>query len=211
MVNVRGSRGNDVMTGPKYGGATFYGGEGDDRLIAIAKLPSAHHAFYGGSGQDTLIGGGGRDTLDGGTGDDEIHGTGGRNLIFGGHGNDVITDGDGSSTVHTGPGRNRVSLGGGNDVVHVGTGVNHIDPGSGAVRFVVTYGGVTRISVWDETQIYDLSAWPAPPQIARRAGGEVDLTLGLSVVRIAGVPAGHSVAAQIIQGAVPPAEGDSDD
>jgi hypothetical protein len=28
MVDVRGSRGNDVMIGPKYGGATFYGGEG---------------------------------------------------------------------------------------------------------------------------------------------------------------------------------------
>ena len=198
-VNVRGSRGNDVMTGPKYGGATFYGGEGDDRLLAIAKLPSSHHAFYGGSGNDTLIGGGGRDTLDGGTGDDVIHGSGGRNLIFGGHGNDVITDGDGSSTVHTGPGRNRIELGGGNDVVHVGTGINHIDPGPGAVRFVIAYGGVTHISHWDEAQVYDLTAWPATPTVRRRTGGEVDLTLGLTVVRIGAVPGHADILAQIVQ------------
>ncbi|HQY44380.1 MAG TPA: sulfatase-like hydrolase/transferase [Paracoccaceae bacterium] len=196
-VNVRGSRGNDVMTGPKYGGATFYGGEGDDRLVAIAKLPSSHHAFYGGSGADTLVGGGGRDTLDGGTGDDVIQGTAGRNLIYGGHGNDVISDGDGSSTVHTGPGRNRISLGGGNDVIHVGTGVNHIDPGAGAVRFIIAYGGATFISGWDETQVYDLSQWPAPPNIRRCANGAVDLSLGLSLVRIANVPAEVSIEAQI--------------
>jgi len=211
MVNVRGSRGNDVMTGPKYGGATFYGGEGDDRLMAIAKLPSARHAFYGGSGDDTLVGGGGRDTLDGGTGDDVIHGTAGRNLIFGGHGNDVIADGDGSSTVHTGPGQNRISLGGGNDVVHVGTGINEIDPGAGAVRFVIAYGGVTRIGGWDAGHVYDLSQWPAAPQIRRRMGDEVELTLGLSVVRIAGMPPGRAVAEQIVQGAEAPQDDDSDE
>lgn len=211
MVNVRGSRGNDVMTGPKYGGATFYGGEGDDRLVAIAKLPSARHAFYGGSGDDTLVGGDGRDTLDGGTGDDVIHGTAGRNQIFGGHGNDVIADGDGSSTVHTGPGQNRISLGGGNDVVHVGTGINEIDPGAGAVRFVIAYGGVTRIGGWDAGHVYDLSQWPAAPQIRRRMGDEVELTLGLSVVRIAGMPPGRAVAEQIVQGAEAPQDDDSDE
>ncbi|WP_137109253.1 sulfatase-like hydrolase/transferase [Rhodobacter sp. SY28-1] len=201
MVDVRGSRGNDVMIGPKYGGATFYGGEGDDVLRAISVSESSLHFFYGGAGNDRLVGGGGRDVLDGGTGDDTIIGTAARNRIFGGHGNDEIHDGDGSSVVHTGPGRNRVRLGGGNDTVHAGTGINLIDPGPGAVVFVLAYGGVTHVSQWQAGQVYDLSAWPKPPQVTRRPDGLVDVTLGLSVLRITGVPEGHDVLSQIRQGA----------
>jgi Ca2+-binding RTX toxin-like protein len=196
-VDVRGSRGNDVMIGPKYGGATFHGGEGDDQLIAIAALVSSRHHFYGGAGNDYLVGGGGRDVLDGGTGNDTIIGTAARNLIFAGHGNDDVTDGDGSSTIHTGPGRNRINLGGGNDTIHAGTGINHIDPGPGAVVFILAYGGVTHVSQWNDTQVYDLSAWPKPPQITRRADGPVDVTLGLSVLRIAGVPPDHDLTPQL--------------
>jgi arylsulfatase A-like enzyme len=196
-VDVRGSRGKDVMIGPKYGGATFHGGEGDDRLIAISVMESSRHHFYGGAGNDYLAGGGGRDVLDGGTGNDTIIGTAARNLIYAGHGNDEVTDGDGSSVIHTGPGRNRISLGGGNDTVHAGSGINHIDPGPGAVVFILAYGGVTHVSQWNETQVYDLSAWPKPPQIARRTDGAVDVTLGLSVLRIVGVPPDHDLAVQI--------------
>ena len=103
--------------------------------------------------------------------------------------------------MHTGPGRNRVRLGGGNDTVHAGTGVNLIEPGPGAVVFVLAYGGVTHVSRWAAEQVYDLTAWPKPPQVTRRADGAVDVTLGLSVLRIAGVPEGHDLTAQIRQGA----------
>ena len=203
MVDVRGSRGNDVMIGPKYGGATFYGGEGDDVLRAISVSESSRHFFYGGSGDDRLVGGGGREVLDGGTGDDTIIGTAARNKIYGGHGNDEIHDGDGSSVVHTGPGRNTVRLGGGNDTVHAGTGINLIDPGPGAVVFVLAYGGVTHVGQWRAEQVYDLSAWPKLPQVSRRADGTVDVTLGLSVLRIAGVPGDHDVSGQIRQATLP--------
>lgn len=196
-VDVRGSRGNDVLIGPKYGSATFYGGEGDDRLIALSSSLSAHHRFYGGAGNDYLLGGGGRDTLDGGTGDDSIFGTAARNLIYAGHGNDMVVDGDGSSVVQTGPGRNRISLGGGNDTIHAGTGINLIDPGPGAVVFVLAYGGVTHVSQWAPEQVYDLTAWPKPPQVKRRPDGAVDVTLGLSVLRVAGVPGDHDMAGQL--------------
>jgi arylsulfatase A-like enzyme len=199
MVDVRGSRGNDVMIGPKYGGATFHGGDGDDRLQAISVSQSSRHFFYGGAGNDRLVGGGGRDMLDGGTGDDTIIGTAARNQIFAGHGNDEVIDGDGSSVVHTGPGRNRIRLGEGNDTVHAGTGVNMIDPGPGAVVFVLAYGGVTHVGQWTSEQVYDLSAWPKPPQISRRPDGVVDVTLGLSVLRIAGVPGDHDLSVQIRQ------------
>ncbi|WP_149588444.1 sulfatase-like hydrolase/transferase [Tabrizicola flagellatus] len=206
MVDVRGSRGNDVMIGPKYGGATFHGGEGDDVLRAISASESSRHFFYGGAGNDRLIGGAGRDVLDGGTGDDTIIGTAARNRIFGGHGNDEITDGDGSSVVHTGPGRNRVRLGGGNDTLHAGTGITLVDPGPGAVVLMPAYGGVTHVSQWQAEQVYDLTAWPKPPRVARRADGAVDVTLGLSVLRIAGVPGDHDVWVQIRQGGtIPPA------
>ena len=91
-------------------------------------------------------------------------------------------------------------LGGGNDTVHAGTGITHVDPGQGAVVFVLAYGGVTHVSQWQAEQVYDLSAWPKPPQVARRPDGLVDVTLGLSVLRIAGVPGDHDIAAQIRQG-----------
>ena len=199
-MDVRGSRGNDVMIGPKYGGATFYGGEGNDRLMAISVMESSRHQFYGGSGNDYLVGGGGKDTLDGGTGDDTIIGTAARNRIHAGHGNDEVIDGDGSSIIHTGPGRNRIRLGGGNDTVHAGTGINHIDPGPGAVLFILAYGGVTHVSQWQPEQVYDLTAWPKAPRVTCR-DGVVDVALGLSVLRIAGVPADHDIALQIKQGA----------
>ncbi|MFN4193303.1 MAG: sulfatase-like hydrolase/transferase [Tabrizicola sp.] len=206
VVDVRGSRGNDVMIGPKYGGATFHGGEGDDVLRAISASESSRHFFYGGAGNDRLIGGAGRDVLDGGTGDDTIIGTGGRNRIHAGHGNDEIIDGDGSSVVHTGPGRNRVRLGGGNDTLHAGTGITLVDPGPGAVVLVPAYGGVTHVSRWQAEQVYDLSAWPQPARVVRRVDGAVDVTLGLSVLRIAGVPGDHDVWVQIRQGGtIPPA------
>jgi Ca2+-binding RTX toxin-like protein len=185
------------MIGPKYGGATFHGGDGHDRLIAISAMESSRHRFYGGAGNDYLVGGGGRDVLDGGTGNDTIIGTAARNQILAGHGNDEVTDGDGSSVVYTGPGRNRIRLGGGNDTIHAGTGINHIDPGPGAVVFVQAYGGVTYVSQWSVDQVYDLSAWPRPPQIARRADGAVDVTLGLSVLRIVGVPEDHDLTPQL--------------
>jgi Ca2+-binding RTX toxin-like protein len=196
QVHLKGSGGDDVLIGPKYGGAEFHGGDGDDQLIAIAKLASSRHRFYGGAGNDLLVGGGGKDILDGGTGNDTIKGMSGRNLIHGGHGNDTISDKGGTSVIHTGPGRNRVTLGDGSDTIHVGTGENLIKTGTGDYRFVIAYGGVTLIKRWDEGHRYVLSGWPRLPEI-RRKGVEAVLTLGLSVIRIGGVPEGADLSAQI--------------
>lgn len=196
-VDVRGSRGDDIMVGPKYGGAIFYGGAGDDRLIAIADIPSAHHIFYGGAGNDHLQGGlGGRDTLDGGTGDDTIHAGGGRNLIYAGHGNDAVTGGDGSSVIHTGPGRNQIKLAGGHDTIHAGAGINLVTAGTGNTVFAPIYGGVTIIDQWAAGQIYDLTAWPKPP-ILTVENDAAEFTLGLSILRIHGLPKNANIAAQM--------------
>jgi Ca2+-binding RTX toxin-like protein len=181
-VEVTGSDRGDIMLGPKYGGAIFRGGAGNDEMRAIATLTGSRHAFYGGAGNDTLYGGPGKDTLDGGTGDDVIHGKRNNNLIYGGHGNDQIFDGDGTSVIHTGPGRNIVSLSEGDDTVHVGTGVNEIDAGTGAVKFHVAYGGVTVIRNWGPTMRLILNDWPGFPEITPMAQGHVRLRLALSII-----------------------------
>lgn len=186
-VDVTGSDGDDIMLGPKYSGATFHGGAGNDQLIAVATLENSRHRFYGGAGNDTLSGGPGNDTLDGGTGNDVIYGRRGSNKIYGGHGNDTIYDGDGASEIHTGPGRNLVVLGHGDDQLFVGTGINHITPGSGKVHFTIAYGGLTIVTQWSEGQIYDLSGWPVPARIEDRGNATVRLRAGLSIIEIHGV------------------------
>lgn len=197
-VEVQGSDGDDIMFGPKYGGATFYGGAGNDRLVAKANLSNARHYFYGGAGDDTLEGGPGRDLLDGGTGNDLIIGRRGHNTIIGGHGNDTIFDGDDASVIDTGPGRNLVVLGHGDDEVLVGTGLTRIQPGSGAVTFRVAYGGVTVIERWKADQIYDLSSWPGTPEITQHGKGRIRLRLGLSIVDLYGVRDAKRVAGQVV-------------
>ena len=197
-VDVTGSSGDDVMIGPKHGAATFRGGAGNDRLVAMAKQANRRHAFYGEAGNDTLEGGPGRDTLDGGTGDDLILGNTGRNLIFGGHGNDVIEDGIGASTIDPGPGRNRVALAEGDHEVIVGTGVTRIEAAPGAKRFRIAWGGVCVIEGWDAGQVYDLSGWPAAPVVQDMGGGVWRFRLGLGIVEVRGVAEGQDLGAQVV-------------
>lgn len=63
--------------------------------------------------------------------------------------------------------------------------------------FRLAYGGVTHVSHWSPDQVYDLTAWHLPPQVLPRPTGRVDIRLGLSVLRIDGVPPGHPIEAQI--------------
>ncbi|MDA9265235.1 sulfatase-like hydrolase/transferase [bacterium] len=183
-VNVQGSRGADVMIGPKYGGATFHGGAGDDMLIAKSGRGKDVHRFFGGAGNDTLVGGNARDILDGGTGNDVIRGGKGRSKIYGGPGNDDISDGEGGSEIHTGPGRNIVRSEGGDDRMFIGNGRNHIAPGPGNAVFVIEYGGITEFETWDDTYVLDLSKWSSAPTITKNDAGYTDVVLGVSVVRI---------------------------
>jgi hypothetical protein len=198
-IDLTGSDGDDVMIGPKHGSATFYGGAGNDTLIAKAKQANRRHAFYGEAGNDTLHGGPGRDTLDGGTGDDVIHGYTGRNDIRGGHGNDVIHDGEGASTIDPGPGRNLVTLGPGDHVVSTGAGVTRIAAEEGAKTFRIGWGGVTVLTGWHADQVYDLSAWPAEPAVTRRDSGTVRVRAGLTIFDVMDVPGDVDIAGQILR------------
>ena len=196
-IDLRGSHGDDIMIGPRHGGATFRGGAGNDLMIAKAKQANRRHEFYGEAGNDTLHGGPGRDLLDGGTGDDVIFGYTGRNKIFGGHGNDWIEDGEGSSTIDPGPGRNTVILAQGAHEVIVGTGITHITAGPGAKRFRIAWGGVCVITGWDAEQTYDLSTWPARPAVQDMGGGVWRLRLGLGIVEVQGVAEGADLGGQV--------------
>ena len=186
VVNVQGSRGDDVMIGPKYGGATFHGGAGNDLLVAKSGRGKDVHRFFGGAGDDTLIGGNGRDLLDGGAGNDLIQGGAGKSTIHAGPGNDEIHDGPGGSQIHTGPGRNLVRSEEGDDHIFVGNGHNDVQAGEGNVTFTVDYGGVSVIRGWQDGYILDLSHWPGVPQLIRKDKDEIELRLGLTVLRLLG-------------------------
>jgi arylsulfatase A-like enzyme len=197
-VHVTGSERGDVMRGPVYAGAVFQGGAGDDRLVAMSGRRNDRHAFYGGPGNDTLIGGNGRDTLDGGPGDDVITGGDGFNTIYGGPGNDLITDGEHSSEIHTGPGRNRVVSGAGRDRIHVGPGENVITGGPGGVAYHIAWGGVCTITDWRAGDMLHLAGWPAPPEVTVE-GADVWITCGLTVLVLAGCSDPAAVRAHITQ------------
>ncbi|MDQ2066584.1 sulfatase-like hydrolase/transferase [Xinfangfangia sp. CPCC 101601] len=185
-VRVRGSHKGDRMYGPVYAGAQFEGGDGDDLLVAISNRRHDEHAFYGGAGNDTLIGAEGRATLDGGAGDDVIYGGTGFNRIYGGPGNDLITDGDRSSVIHTGPGRNVVTAGDGAHIFHIGPGENTITGGPGGNSYHIAYGGICRILDYRPEDRLVLEAWPQAPKIAAEPKG-VTITLGLSALILEGV------------------------
>ena len=198
-VTVQGSRGADVMIGPKYTGAEFHGGAGDDMLIAKSKRGKDVHKFYGGSGNDTLIGGNSRDILDGGTGNDVIRGGAGHSKIYGGPGNDQISDGLNGSEIHTGPGRNSVHSAGGNDQIYIGNGQNRIKPGSGKAVFIVEYGGVTHIDGWDSEYTLDLSNWPKGIEIEIQNDNAALISLGMSFIHIKGAGSESELSHQIKQ------------
>jgi arylsulfatase A-like enzyme len=195
-VHVRGSERDDVMLGPVYAGARFEGGAGDDRLQAQSSRRNDYHAFYGGAGNDTLLGGQGRDTLDGGPGDDVIRGGDGFNTIFGGPGNDLINTGDRTSVIHTGSGRNSVVSGAGRDQFHVGPGENVITGGEGGVTYHVQWGGVLSITDWHPEDSLVLADWPALPEV-ELLDGQVVLSRGLSFIVLEGVTDPAAVVSRI--------------
>jgi hypothetical protein len=71
----------------------------------------------GDSGNDSLTGGDGGDTIDGGTGNDTLSGNGGGDDVFGGTGTDTVYGGDGND---------EMSGGAGNDTLYGGAGVDDL-------------------------------------------------------------------------------------
>jgi hypothetical protein len=65
-------------------------GAGNDTVTSTANLFSLTAIVRGGSGNDTLVAGAGKDVLIGGSGDDVIRGGAGRDMLFGGYGSDTL-------------------------------------------------------------------------------------------------------------------------
>ena len=82
------------------------GGTGDDSI-------------FGNEGNDTLLGGGGADTVYGGDGNDTIDGSSGADSLFGGDGNDSIDGGTQADTIFAGAGDDTVEGDNGRDVVYL--------------------------------------------------------------------------------------------
>jgi Ca2+-binding RTX toxin-like protein len=92
--------GNDTIDASAMMDGTFFGGAGNDSIIgsAVADL------IYGGVGNDTLAGGEGDDTILGEEGDDQIDGGADSDNIVGGQGNDIISGGAGDDAIDGGDG-----------------------------------------------------------------------------------------------------------
>jgi Calx-beta domain/RTX calcium-binding nonapeptide repeat (4 copies) len=103
-VHFRGHAGSDRFDLPaRFKGIPgwFFGGEGDDSLIGSL----ANDIIFGGPGNDILRGGGGDDLLVGGDGFDKLYGESGKDQLFGGPDNDELVDADENSIFDGGLGR----------------------------------------------------------------------------------------------------------
>jgi Ca2+-binding RTX toxin-like protein len=127
LIQVFGLGGNDTLTLDETTGA----------------LPAAN--LFGGTGNDTLIGGSGGDMLFGQNDNDTLLGRGGFDFLFGGAGNDTLTGGDADDQVF-GEGGNDLMIwnpGDDTDLFEGGadTDTAEVNGGNGAEAFTVTANG----------------------------------------------------------------------
>ena len=104
----------------------IYGGGGDDTLVG----GSGRNVLDGGAGNDSLTGGDWIDTLSGGDGNDTITGNGGRDMINGGRDGDIIDAGAGDDTVFGGDGDDTITGGAGTDIIFAGAGNDSLTGGA---------------------------------------------------------------------------------
>ncbi len=125
-------------------------GQGGHDTIALAEvngaLPSAY--LFGGSGNDTLIGGAGNDLLFGQSGRDTLMGKGGLDFLFGGSEDDLLVGGDGDDQSFGESGNDRMvwNPGDDTDLNEGGAGVDSVEVhgGNGGEVFTTTANG-TRV------------------------------------------------------------------
>src|SRR6266545_5110754 len=127
LIQVFGQGGNDTIALDETNGA----------------LPAAN--LFGGSGNDTLIGGSGGDLLFGQSGNDTLLGKGGFDFLFGGEDDDVLVGGDGDDQVFGEAGNDLMiwNPGDDTDLFEGGDGIDTamVNGGNGAEIFTVTSNG----------------------------------------------------------------------
>ena len=130
-----GRGGNDKLYTPKWGGATFTGGTGNDTIVGgiMSNYVDA------GSGNDTITTGDGKDTIHAGDGNDAIDTGNANDTVYGDAGNDSIVAKDGDDWVDAGAGNDTVDADNGthdtlissNDTVYGGDGFDKLMGGPG--------------------------------------------------------------------------------
>ena len=108
------------------------GGSGNDVIL----LGDGKDFAFGGDGNDEIRGGDGRDRLYGGDGDDVLRGGDNRDILRGEKGNDTLYGGDGDDTLGGGGGDDVLIGGRGDDIIYIDRGFNRMTGGDGADRFV---------------------------------------------------------------------------
>jgi Ca2+-binding RTX toxin-like protein len=91
------------------------GGDGNDTLISTDAEFEERFDFYGGGGNDRLVGGDTWEEAEGGDGNDRLNGAGGEDILIGNAGKDTLTGGGGDDTIEGGADADVLDGGGGFD------------------------------------------------------------------------------------------------
>lgn len=114
-INVRTRGGNDIVltTSNVTHKMTIDGGSGNDLLTG----GNGKNLLIGGTGNDTLYGAGGDDVLLGGDGNDDLLGGDGNDVLVGGKGNDILCGGNGRDLIIGGLDNDDLEGGDGEDIL----------------------------------------------------------------------------------------------
>ena len=105
-------------------------GGAEDNTLDTSRF-SGEVTLRGGAGNDSLVSGNGNDRLDGGDGSDVLKAGGGNDLLLGGDGSDDLVGGDGSDVIAGYGGEDTIDGGQGNDTLVGGVGNDSLLGGLG--------------------------------------------------------------------------------
>jgi Ca2+-binding RTX toxin-like protein len=119
--------GNDRYAGGNSAFNLALGGVGDDHLVGgrfrdSLQGGSGNDSIAAGAGRDILLGNAGNDKLNGGADDDLLSGNAGDDVMIGGSGADLLGGGAGMDRLFGGPGPDQLIGGGGKDRLNGGPG-----------------------------------------------------------------------------------------
>ena len=133
IFQADGSQQTATATARLAVGKTFIGGSGNDTLIGR----SGNDSLIGGTGNDILSGRRGNDTLIGGSGNDTLIGGKDNDILTGGRGNDTLKGNSGNDILNGGGGNDTLKGHTGDDILIGGRGNDTLTGGSGSDVFVL--------------------------------------------------------------------------
>lgn len=145
---IRGMGGDDVLCGGLgddgiFGGEGFdviYGAQGNDDIFGAdenARTDTAGGRYFGGQGNDIILGTNRWDRMQGGPGSDRLYGYEGRDWMRGGSQNDRLEGGGAIDDLHGGNGNDLIFTGVG-DIVRGGAGADECDLSGGQPETIIS-------------------------------------------------------------------------